>query len=258
MSWNFTRAYQSGLHLFNTRLNVNYLEQGNNSHNINGYTFNREKGPEITFDYSNVYLPFFLRGIVARLDAASGWQLKKGTHGNSVKITEINELGIESLTREERWNPKLRLRADLGKTGKIRTTYTKNASVKRDELVDQNRRAIEESSDESVNIQYSFAAPHGISLPFLRGIKLKSNVRTSLDLRRSFSRNITEVLNAIKEEDRIKINRDTEDITITPTLSYDFAQVVGNLSASYNSHKDRKSGTTRITITMKVSIQLDF
>ena len=60
--------------------------------------------------------------------------------------------------------------------------------------------------------------------------------------------NVTEIL----------INRDTEDITITPTLGYDFSQVIGNLSASYNSHKDRKSGTTRITINLKLSVQLDF
>jgi hypothetical protein len=83
-------------------------------------------------------------------------------------------------------------------------------------------------------------------------------VRSSLELRRRISRNITEVLNAIDPKDRLKINRDTEDITITPTLGYDFAQVIGNLSASFNSHKDRKTGITRITITMKVSVQLDF
>jgi len=263
MDWNFNHAYQTGFHISQARLNLTYLEQGNNNHNINGYTFNREKGPELTLDYSNIYIPFFIRGIVNKVDIGSGYQLKKGSRGNSIKVREDSDIwwermGIESITREENWNPKYRVAAYLGKSGKVMARYQKTASVKRDELTDQNRRAIDESDDDNFTMQYSFSAPHGISLPFLRGLKFQSNVRSSLELRRRISRNITEVLNAIDPKDRLKINRDTEDITITPTLGYDFAQVIGNLSASFNSHKDRKTGITRITITMKVSVQLDF
>ncbi|MEA1997492.1 MAG: hypothetical protein U9N45_07620, partial [Gemmatimonadota bacterium] len=258
MGWNFTRAYQSGMRILQTRLSASYIERGTNNHNLNGYTFNRETGPELTFDYSNIPLPLFMRSYISRMDVASGYTLKKGFRGNSVKISEENPTGLESQTREERWNPKYRVTTDLGSTGKVRTRYQKNSSVKTDELVGQNRRAITESEDESFNLQYSFSAPRGLRLPFLKNLKLKSNVRTSLDVRRRISRNMTEVFDELGNVVDVKINRDVEDISLTPTLSYDFAQVIGNLSASYTSHKDRKTGTTRITINMKVSVQLDF
>ncbi len=258
LRWNFNRVYQGGLRLFNTRLNFSYLETGSNNHTLNGYKTIRSSGPEISFDYSNIWLPYFVRGTVNQLSFASGFQLRKGFQGNSVKIVEDNPLGIDSENREEQWNPKYRISANLGRTGGVRTRYQSTSSVKTDILSDQGRRQVQESNDDSFNLQYSFSAPNGINVPFLKRFKFKSNVRTSIDLRRRISRNYTEVLGDKGNVTEILINRDTENITITPTLGYDFSQVIGNLSASYNSHKDRKSGTTRITITMKMSIQLDF
>lgn len=259
MSWNFTRAYQSGMRLSqNTRITANYIEQGTNSHTINGYRTNRTNGPELNFDYSNLYIPPFLRRFLFSLDFASGYELKKGDTGNSVKITDTNPAGIEVITREERWNPKVRLAANWGRTGNVRTLYTKNESVKRNELIDQNRRSITVSDDDALNLQYSFSAPQGFNVPLLRRLKLASNMRTSIDLRQRLSQDLTQVLNNVGEVSEEIINRDTEDLTVTPTLSYDFAQVIGSLSASYNTHKDRKNGTTRVTIMMKVSVTLDF
>jgi len=255
-TWNFTHAYSSGLRLFNTRLNFNYLEQGGNNHNINGYQFNRKKGPEMNFDYSNIYLPYFVRQYLNRLDFASSYQIKKGIRGNSVKISETNPFGLESETREEQWNPKIRIQANWGRTGKVQTQYRKTESVKTDELKGQDRRQVTQSRDVDFTLRYSFSAPGGLKIPFLSKVKLQSNVRTSLGFRRRLSRSFTEITNDPDAEPLI--NRDTEDITFTPTLGYDFAQVIGNISASYNSHKDRKSGTTRTTITMKLSVQLDF
>ena len=259
MSWNFTHAYQTALKILDTRINFNYSQSGGNNHTLNGYQFNRTRGPELGFDYSNVYMPYFFRSALNRLDFSSSYQVKKSFRGNSVKITKNNLLGLESQSTEEQWNPKYRVQAQWGKTGSIRTQYQRNASTRTDQLPDQNRRQITESSDDKFNLQYSFSAPHGIKLPFLGGLKLQSNVRTSLDLSRAMTRNFTEVLG---EKGNVNaeplINQDTEDITVTPTLGYDFSQVVGSLSASYNAHKDRKTGTTRFTITMKLSLTLDF
>jgi len=257
-TWNFTRAYQSGLRILNTRFNFNYLERGGNNHSINGYQFTRETGPEMNFDYSDIYLPWFVRQYLNRLDFTSGYQIKHGIQGNSVKISETNLLGLESVTREEQWNPKIRIQANWGKTGKVQTQYSKTENIKTDKLVGQDRRQVTQSKNDNFTLRYSFSAPQGLKLPFLGGVKLQSNVRTSLGFRRSLSRNFTEVLDELGNVTEILVNRDTEDITITPTLGYDFSQLIGNLSASYNSHKDRKSGTTRVTITMKLSVQLDF
>jgi len=165
---------------------------------------------------------------------------------------------VESFSRDEQWNPKIRVQANWGKTGKVQTQYRKTETVKTDGLVDQDRRQVTQTKNDDFTLRYSFSAPQGLKLPFLGSVKLQSNVRTSLGFRRSMSRNFTEVLDEIGTVTEILINRDTEDVTITPTLGYDFSQVIGNLSASYNSHKDRKSGTTRTTINLKLSIQLDF
>ncbi|HLA38856.1 MAG TPA: hypothetical protein VJ417_02615, partial [Candidatus Glassbacteria bacterium] len=262
-TWNFNHSYQTALRLMDTRFTFSYVDQGNNTHSLNGYQLTRTVGPELGFDYSNVWVPFFLRGALNRLDLASSYQLRKGFRGNSIKIDNTvsrdglpkNPLGIESITREEQWNPMYRVQANWGKTGNVRTRYQKTNTTKTDELTDQNRRQVTVDDDDNFNLTYSFSAPQG--LPFIK-LKLKSNVRSSLDLRRRISRNYTEVLGDKGNVNETLLNRDTEDITITPTLGYDFAQVIGNLSASYNAHKDRKSGTTRITITMKLSIQLDF
>ncbi|MBW7997261.1 MAG: hypothetical protein FVQ81_11965 [Candidatus Glassbacteria bacterium] len=259
LTWNFNHTYGAGMHLFGTRFNFNYSEQGSNSHTLNGYQITRSSGPELSFDYSNIWLPYFIRGVFNQVSLASGYQLRKSFRGNSVKIRPKNPLGIDSESREEQWNPKYRVTANLGKTGSVRTRYQRTASIKTDILAEQDRRQITVSNDDNFNLTYSFSAPNGINFPILRRFKLKSNVRTSIDLRRRVSRNFTEVIDKnTGEVTEILINRDTEDITITPTLGYDFSQVIGNLSASYSSHKDRKSGTTRITITMKMSIRLDF
>jgi len=258
-TWSFTRAYQSGIRLpGNAKIGTNYVEQGNNNHTINGYRATREKGPELTFDYSNVYLPPFMRGFLFSVDVSSGYELKKSLTENSIKITDDNPAGLEVMSREERWNPKARVAANWGKSGSIRTLYTKSSSIKRDELLDQSRRALTVSDEDAFNLQYSFSAPHGINLPLLRALKIQSNVRTALDVRKRISQNLTQVLSEVGEVEDEIINRDTEDLTITPTLSYDFAQVIGSLSASYNTNKDRKNGTTRVTIMMKMSVTLDF
>jgi hypothetical protein len=258
MRWNFNHVYSGGLRLLDTRISASYLETGSNNHTLNGFTTIRSEGPELSFDYSNIWVPFFLRGTINQLNFASGYSLKKGFQGTSVKISEDNPLGIDSETRDEQWSPKIRISANLGRTGGVRTRFQSNATVKTDILADQGRRQVTESNDDSFNLQYSFSAPNGLNLPLIRRFKFKSNVRTSVDLRRRISRNFTQVIGTMGEVSEILINRDTEDITITPTLGYDFSQVIGNLSASYNSHKDRKSGTTRITINLKLSIQLDF
>ena len=173
-----------------------------------------------------------------------------------MKISETNPFGLESETRDEQWNPKIRIQANWGRTGKVQTQYRKTETVKTDELKGQDRRQVTQNKDDDFTLRYSFSAPGGLKIPFLSKVKLQSNVRTSLGFRRRLSRSFTEITNDPDAEPLI--NRDTEDITITPTLGYDFAQVIGSLSASYNSHKDRKSGTTRTTITMKLSVQLDF
>ncbi|MEA2063580.1 MAG: hypothetical protein U9P14_07790, partial [Gemmatimonadota bacterium] len=270
MSWTFNRGYQSGIRLGAIRVSGNYTENGTNSHSLNGYTFNRQNGPEANMDYSDVYLPSFMRDLLSRVDIASGYNMKKGFNANSIKSDTLSsnwlkKLGVETITREENWRPKYRVRANWGRTGTIRTTYTKNESYKRDYLVDTNKNSITQSSDDRFNLQYSFSAPHGISLPFLKNLKLKSNIRTSIDVSRRKNRTYTQTLDL---EGNVKIdedgepmeidNRHTEDISITPTLSYDFAQVIGSLSASYNSVKDRKNNTTRVTISMKVTVTLDF
>jgi len=258
-TWGYTRAYQSGIRLpGNARVNANYVEQGNNNHTINGYRSTRLKGPELTFDYTNIYIPPFLRGWLFSVDVASGYELKKGSTGNSVKITDDNLAGLEVLSREERWNPKARVAANWGKSGNVRTLYTKTSSIKTEDLLDQSRRALTVSDEDAFNLQYSFSAPRGINLPLLRALKIQSNVRTQLDVRKRISQNLTQVLDSFGEVSNEIINRDTEDLTLTPTLSYDFAQVIGSLSASYNTNKDRKNGTTRVTIMMKMSVTLDF
>ena len=267
-TWGYTRAYQTGMRLFKvTRLSATYLQTGNNSHTINGFTFNRQEGPEFTFDYSNVYIPGFMIGIISRVDLTSSYELNNGFRANSIKMqdpvegepyTKEQRLGIEAWTREENWRPLIRVNASWGATGNIRTVYTKNSGITREWKVETNQNQMSETNDNSFNLQYSFSAPNGIRLPFLKSIKLQSNVRTSLDVQQKNNRVYVQTLDDFGNVEDEVSSRDTEELSVTPTLSYDFAQVIGSLSARYNTLKDKKNGTKRTTISMTVKIQLDF
>ena len=250
-----------------TRLSATYLQTGNNSHNINGFTFNRQEGPEFSFDYSNVYIPGFMLGVINRVDLTSSYELSNGFRANSIKIVEAESgvvlskeerLGIEAWTREENWRPLIRVNASWGSTGNIRTVFTKNSGITREWAVETNNYSISETDDNSFNLQYSFSAPNGIRLPFLKSIKLQSNVRTSLDVQKKKNRVYVQKLDDVGQVLDEVASRDTEELSVTPTLSYDFAQVIGSLSARYNTLKDKKNGTKRTTISMTVKIQLDF
>jgi len=114
-------------------------------------------------------------------------------------------------------------------------------------------RSITKSYDNSVNItnKYSFSAPHGIKLPFLKKLKFKSSL--------SISANVT--LASRKTESSVggqgfNITQDNGRISITSNVSYRFSsQVNGGVKIGWIDTNDKK--TRRKTHTRELGIWME-
>jgi hypothetical protein len=114
-------------------------------------------------------------------------------------------------------------------------------------------RSITKSYDNSVNItnKYSFSAPHGLKLPFLKKLKFKSSL--------SISANVT--LASRKTESSVggqgfNITQDNGRISITSNVSYRFSsQVNGGVKIGWIDTNDKK--TRRKTHTRELGIWME-
>jgi hypothetical protein len=114
-------------------------------------------------------------------------------------------------------------------------------------------RSVTKSYDNSVNItnKYSFSAPHGIKLPFLKKLKFKSSL--------SISANVT--LASRKTESSVggqgfNVTQDNGRISITSNVSYRFSsQVNGGVKIGWIDTNDKK--TRRKTHTRELGIWME-
>ncbi len=194
-------------------------------------------------------------------DLGKIWPLKKMVHGLSYKfgyrkkqdLSEKQETGelvsektsessshLVTVSRNWRGGAKtaLNYKKDLGTDQSLQGVGSNRNSTKKDK------------SSVSLNNSYSFSAPHGIKVPFLRKIKFKSTLSLSLNI----------AVTGNKQERSVggqgyNIIQDKSQLSVTLASGYSFSkQVTGGFNGKWIDSDDKK--TKRKTHTRELGIWL--
>ncbi len=114
--------------------------------------------------------------------------------------------------------------------------YDKSNSLSKNlRSVGQSDREVKSSdSNIKVSLSYSFTAPKGLKLPFLKRVKFDSQLSVSLDV--SIGNNKSESVT----NGRKSVDSDRKNITIEPKFSYQFSRAItGGLRARWNDSDDK-------------------
>jgi len=115
-------------------------------------------------------------------------------------------------------------------------------------------KSISTSDSYGVNAAYSFSAPKGIKLPFLKKIKFHSTLSLSLaiSIRRSLSKNSVHGKGFVT-------TGDTKEFSLTPRASYSFSsQVRGGLSGRWFDSTNNKTSEKRHTRELSMWVEVTF
>jgi hypothetical protein len=117
-----------------------------------------------------------------------------------------------------------------------------------------NSKSITTSETYGVNTAYSFSAPKGIKLPFLKRIKFQSslNLSMAIDIRHSQTKSSVQGQGFV-------VSGDTREFSLTPRASYSFSsQVSGGLSGRWLDAKNNKTGEKRHTRELSLWVEIRF
>jgi hypothetical protein len=115
-------------------------------------------------------------------------------------------------------------------------------------------KTISTSDAYGVNAAYSFSAPKGMKLPFLKKIKFQSNLNLGLGI--SIKHNQTK---SSVGEQGFNISADTKEFSLTPSAGYSFSsQVTGGLSGRWLDTTNKISGEKSHTRELSIWAQVTF
>ena len=115
-------------------------------------------------------------------------------------------------------------------------------------------KTISTSDAYGVNAAYSFSAPKGMKLPFLKKIKFQSNLNLGLGI--SIKHNQTKI--SVGEQG-FNISADTKEFSLTPSAGYSFSsKVTGGLSGRWLDTTNKISGEKNHTRELSIWAQVTF
>ncbi len=105
-----------------------------------------------------------------------------------------------------------------------------------------------------VNAGYSFSAPKGMKIPFLKKIKFQSNLNLGLGISIKHDQTKSSV-----GQQGFNISADTKEFSLTPSAGYSFSsQVTGGLSGRWLDTTNKISGEKSHTRELSVWVQVTF
>jgi hypothetical protein len=129
-----------------------------------------------------------------------------------------------------------------GEQQDLRSTGTSNTAVR------------SESDMYSFRLDYSFSAPQGIRIPFLRGVRLKSTLTLSLGFTITKDREYTS-----REGFGFQSTLDRSSWRLEPALSYSFStKVTGGMTARIENSNDNKTGRKHRVRELSIWTELRF
>ncbi|MBA7550769.1 hypothetical protein ES705_43292 [subsurface metagenome] len=103
----------------------------------------------------------------------------------------------------------------------------------------------------SASLAYTFSAPRGLGLPFLKGLKFKSNL--SVNLRVNYNRNTSYV------SDLKKATNESSTFGINIGLSYNFSSgITGGANFDYSQNNDKNSDQNTRRVGLNIWTNINF
>jgi hypothetical protein len=240
----------SGIRMLGTKINFSYSKSIGKSKYSTGDTKNTSTTfPDFDFGWSNL---------------SKIWLLKKIAHTSSYKFDyNKREEKTEKENTGELLSKKILERFSHTATfsHKWKNGATTGLDIKRDYSTDQslqnpghNRNATKNYNNSvSLNNGYSFSAPHGIKIPFLRKIKFKSTLNLSLNITMTNSKQKTSVGQGYNTR------QDQSQLSITANSGYSFSQqVTGGFNARWLDSNDKKNKKKTHARELGISLTLRF
>ena len=249
----FADAYNanSGIKVLGTKINFSYSKSIGRTKTSTGDTKNTSTTfPDFDFGWSNL---------------GNIWLLKKFVHNLSYRFDYLKreDKSEKENTGElisEKTSEKISHKITLSRNWK--SGVNTNLNIDKDYGTDQslqgvglNRNATKNYKNSvSLTNKYSFSAPHGIKIPFLRKIKFKSTLSLSLNIALTSNKQERSVggqgYNTIQEGSQL---------SITASSGYSFSQqVTGGFNARWLDSNDKKTKRKMHTRELGIWLMLQF
>jgi hypothetical protein len=140
----------------------------------------------------------------------------------------------------------------------VRTTVKLDKKTLTDEnlRVSAGNQSVTKTYDNSINVtnNYSFSAPGGIKVPFLRKIKFKSTLSLSVAISKSSNRTESSVGGK-----PFNVTADSNRLSVSCTGSYTFSsQVTGGFMTRWGDTNDKKTKRKTHSRELGIWIQINF
>jgi hypothetical protein len=140
----------------------------------------------------------------------------------------------------------------------VRTTVKITRKITTDEnlRIQAGNQSVTKTYDNSINVtnNYSFSAPTGIKIPFLRRIKFRSTLGLSLGITTASGKKKSSV-----GGQRFNVTGDNSRLSISASASYTFSsQVTGGFMAKWGDTNDKKTKRKTHTRELGIWIQINF
>ena len=186
--------------------------------------------PSLGFNLSGIEKFSFFKSFARSI----GWQTSYSKKVDETGNADTDE--IYTRETEKRFAPLVSLTMNF--TGSVRGSirYDKTNSISKNlKNVGQSDRQTERNDGNlKVNVTYTFSAPQGLKLPFLKKVKFNSQLSLSLDV------SIANTKSESVTSGRKSVDIHQGNITIEPKLSYQFSKAItGGLRARWNDSNDK-------------------
>jgi hypothetical protein len=239
---------KSGIKLLSTHMNMSYTRNVNRTITATEATrVTSTRFPDFGFSLRNLGKLWLLRGLFTSVSYNLGY------------FKLVDERGSERTgeTFSKKTSESFSPLASVSLTWK--TGIQSSVKITRKVTTDQNLRrqggnqSVTKAYDNSINItnKYSFSAPHGIKLPFLKKLKFRSSL--------SISANVT--IGSRKAKSSVggqgfNVTQDNGRLSVTSNVSYRFSsQVNGGVKVGWVDTNDKK--TKRKTHTRELGIWME-
>jgi len=175
---------------------------------------------------------------------------------------QVNERGSErtgetfSKTISESFSPlasfTMSWKNGIRSTVKISRKITTNQNLKQY----AGNQSVTKNYDNSIHLanNYSFSAPHGIKLPFLKKIKFRSTLSLSLNVSKTSRKAKSSV-----GGNPFNVTGDNSSLSISSTAGYSFSsQVTGGFNAKWSDTNDKKTRRKTHTRELGIWMQISF
>jgi hypothetical protein len=206
--------------------------------------------PDLSLNIGNVEKLFF--GLASGSSISTGYRLEQRLSGSMLKDTFRLEGQRKSITKN--FSPLVSWQATW--KSRLSTNFSTNYSQSKEEVfLTQGSQASEnKQSGANFSLSYAFSAPNGIPLPFLKRVRLSSDLNVTLNVRYNKTLSLNRDYRGVESQTRNDRNLGT-DIATSYRLSN---SVESGLTTGYTIYDDVQRGRSTKNVDLNFWVLFKF